>query len=50
MSATISTQWRFHIDIESTSCGFYTSNVIELFISLFWQPQLINNAILGVCI
>jgi hypothetical protein len=50
MSATISTEWRFRIDIESTSCAFYTSNVIELLISVFWQFQLINTTILGVYI
>jgi hypothetical protein len=42
MSATISTAWRFRIDTESMSCTFYTSNVTELLISLFWQSQLIN--------
>jgi hypothetical protein len=50
MSAIISTEWRFRIDVESMPCVFYTSNVIELLISLFWQSQLINTTILGVCI
>jgi hypothetical protein len=50
MSAKISTEFRFIIDIESTSCAFYTSNVIELLISLFWQSQLIDTIVLVVCI
>jgi hypothetical protein len=36
------------IYIESTSRAFYTSIVIELLISLFWQSQLINTTIIGV--
>jgi hypothetical protein len=35
------------MEIESTSCAFYTSNIIELLISLFWQLQLINTTIIG---
>jgi hypothetical protein len=48
--STIFTEWKLRIDTESTSRAFYTSNIIELLISLFWQSQLINTTILGVCI